>query len=56
MAFFMEYLGLPWAETYLHPLYCILDLLESKATVPGSGMEYVIFTHTRDVAKSMIYE
>ncbi|EXJ66482.1 uncharacterized protein A1O5_10634 [Cladophialophora psammophila CBS 110553] len=49
--FFMDYLGLPFAETHLHPLYCILDISAGKAVIPGDGNCHVVFTHTRDVAK-----
>ena len=49
--FFMDYLGLPYADTNLHPLYCLLDLPASKAVIPGEGNGHVVFTHTRDVGK-----
>ena len=47
--FFMDYLGLPYTETNLHPLYCVLDLRSAKAVIPGDGTQPVIFTHSRDV-------
>lgn len=49
--FFMDYLGLPYAVTNLHPLYCLVDVSASKAVIPGDGTNHVVFTHTRDVGK-----
>jgi len=49
--FFMDYLALPYADTNLHPLYCLLDLQAFKAVLPGEGNCHVVFTHTRDVGK-----
>ncbi|VUC36294.1 unnamed protein product [Clonostachys rosea] len=49
--FFMDYLGLPYASTNLHPLYCLVDLAAGKAVLPGEGNDRVVFTHTRDVGK-----
>ncbi|KEF63715.1 uncharacterized protein A1O9_01693 [Exophiala aquamarina CBS 119918] len=49
--FFLDYLGLPFGETHLHPLYCLLDLQAAKAAIPGDGSMPVVFTHTTDVAK-----
>ncbi|KAJ9136941.1 hypothetical protein NKR23_g9560 [Pleurostoma richardsiae] len=48
--YFMDYLGLPFTETNLHPLYCVLDLQVGKAVLPGDGNQHVVFTHTRQVA------
>lgn len=49
--FFLDYLGLPYAETNLHHMYCLLDYTNSKAVIPGDGTADVVFTHSRDVAK-----
>lgn len=49
--FFMDYLGLPFAETHLHPLYFVLDLVGLQAAIPGDGTAHAVFTHTRDVGK-----
>ncbi|KAM6527607.1 hypothetical protein FALCPG4_008662 [Fusarium falciforme] len=49
--FFMDYLGLPYAETHLHPLYFVLDLPHLEAVIPGDGEAYAVFTHSRDVGK-----
>lgn len=49
--YFMDYLGMPYVESYLHPLYNILDLAACKAVVPGDGDVPVVWTHTQDVAK-----
>ena len=49
--FFLDYLGLPYAETHLHPLYFILDLRSGEAAVPGDGSAAAVFTHTRDVGR-----
>lgn len=49
--FFLDYLGLPYAETHLHPLYFILDLPSGEAVIPGDGSATAVFTHTRDVGR-----
>lgn len=49
--FFLDYLGLPYAETHLHPLYFILDLPAGEAAIPGDGSAAAIFTHTKDVGR-----
>ncbi|CAG9975623.1 unnamed protein product [Clonostachys byssicola] len=49
--YFMDYLGMPYVESYLHPLYNILDLAAYKAVIPGDGDVPVVWTHTKDVAK-----
>jgi hypothetical protein len=49
--FFMDYLGLPFAETHLHPLYFVLDLKSLQAAIPGDGKAHAVFTHTRDVGR-----
>ncbi|CAI6097219.1 unnamed protein product, partial [Clonostachys chloroleuca] len=49
--YFMDYLGMPYVESYLHPLYNILDLAACKAVIPGDGDVPVVWTHTQDVAK-----
>lgn len=51
VGFFMDYLGMPYTDTHLHPLYCILDLAARQAVIPGSGDCHVVFTHTLDVGK-----
>ncbi|KAL6246548.1 hypothetical protein RBB50_006786 [Rhinocladiella similis] len=48
---FLDYLGLPFAETYLKPLYMVLDLQAAEAAIPGDGTSTVAFTHTTDVGK-----
>ncbi|PTU21450.1 hypothetical protein P175DRAFT_0556420 [Aspergillus ochraceoroseus IBT 24754] len=50
---FMDYLGLPYAESYLLPLHILLDLPARKAVVPGDGSGIVVFTQTRDVARGV---
>lgn len=49
--FFMDYLGLPYAETTLKPLHFLIDLRHKLAVIPGDGTQHVVFTHTKDVGK-----
>lgn len=48
---FMDYLGLPFADTFLKPLYMVVDLPAAEAAIPGDGTAMVTFTHTTDVGK-----
>ncbi|KAJ5184465.1 hypothetical protein N7491_007670 [Penicillium cf. griseofulvum] len=49
--FFMDYYGLPRANSYLQPFVFALDMAQNAAAIPGSGDTPVVFTHTFDVAK-----
>ncbi|KAL7906507.1 hypothetical protein GGI35DRAFT_471070 [Trichoderma velutinum] len=52
--YFMDYYGMPHVETYLKPLFFVIDPPNKTAAIPGTGDEVLSFTHTVDVAKFVV--
>lgn len=49
--YFMDYFGQPWAPTHMPSEVPFVDIEACQATIPGTGEEQVVWTHTTDVAK-----
>jgi hypothetical protein len=49
--YFMDYFGQPWAPTHMPSEVPFVDIEACQATIPGTGEEKVVWTHTTDVAK-----
>ncbi|PTB40149.1 uncharacterized protein TrAFT101_004809 [Trichoderma asperellum] len=49
--YFMDYFGQPWAPTTMPSEVPFVDIEACQATIPGSGDDQVVWTHTTDVAK-----
>jgi hypothetical protein len=49
--YFMDYFGQPWAPTTMPSEVPFVDIEACEATIPGSGEDQVVWTHTTDVAK-----
>ena len=49
--YFIDYFGQPWAPTHMPPEVPFIDIEACKATIPGTGDDKVVWTHTADVAK-----
>src|SRR5882757_7704990 len=49
--YFLDYFGQSWAPTHVPSEVPLLDIEACQATIPGTGEEQVVWTHTTDVAK-----
>ncbi|UKZ68351.1 uncharacterized protein TrAtP1_009390 [Trichoderma atroviride] len=49
--YFMDYFGQPWAPTTMPSEVPFVDIEACQATIPGSGDDLAVWTHTTDVAK-----
>lgn len=49
--YFMDYFGQPWAPTTMPSEIPFVDIEACQATIPGSGDDLAVWTHTTDVAK-----
>ncbi|KAI4184728.1 MAG: hypothetical protein L6R41_004544 [Letrouitia leprolyta] len=48
---FLDYYGMPHAQSYMLPEIPYIDIGACKAAIPGTGDEKIVLTHTKDVAK-----
>lgn len=48
--YFMDYFGQPWAPTHMPSEVPFVDIEAFRATIPGTGDEKIVWTHTTDVA------
>lgn len=54
-AYFLDYYGMPYVETYLSPLVFAVDIANKTAAIPGAtGDEIITFTYTKDLAKFVV--
>jgi len=54
-AYFLDYYGMPYVETYLSPLVFAVDIANKTAAIPGTtGDEVITFTYTKDLAKFVV--
>lgn len=49
--YFLDYFGQPWCPTHMPSEVPFVDIEACQATIPGTGEERVVWTHTTDVAK-----
>ncbi|KAJ5175322.1 uncharacterized protein N7482_001199 [Penicillium canariense] len=52
--FFMDYWGMPHAETNLQPYTFGIDIAGGVAAIPGDGKDVICMTYTRDLASYMV--
>jgi nucleoside-diphosphate-sugar epimerase len=52
--FFLDYYGPPSLKSYMTPVTFVVDVVNKKASIPGTGNEPMTFTYTFDVAKFVV--
>jgi hypothetical protein len=48
---FTDFYVSPKIKSYLNPFPLVLDIQGNAAGIPGTGDEYIVFTHTSDISK-----
>jgi hypothetical protein len=49
--FFLDYYGMPYIETHLHPFSFVVDIANKTAVIPGTGDELFSLTYSKDLGR-----